>query len=184
MRLFTSVGLALALSLFGSGCSSSAASKVSAAPPSSTQAAPGGSVATLSHTSPSATAPSTPPSVRYGQPVRYADQDGSADITVSAPRTAKPSQYTTVNGSLYEVTVSISGISGIYSPNAMLFVARSAAGDSYPAQVAAVNGELGIDTVATGQKSRGNVAFDVPKGQTISTVLLSYPVDGQKGSWS
>jgi len=131
-----------------------------------------------------ASSPSSAPKV--GSTLRITDPGYGAVIlvTVSPPSPAQPSQYATVKGTLQAVTVTIHTVSGTFGANPLYFSARTAAGDSMNADLGGTDNQLATADVAAGQKLRGPVAFDVPKGQTIALIVMAAPFGSQMGTWT
>jgi hypothetical protein len=114
------------------------------------------------------------------------DDDTHLTVTVSDLKVAKPSEFVTPTGVLYSVNVEEAVSQGSFDANPLYFSARSAAGDSYDADLGGVDPQLGVGAseITAGQSVHGLVAFDVPKGQTISIVIMADPLGTQLATWN
>lgn len=166
--------------LMGNGSSSPAASSSP-----STSSSPT-TVAAVVTTKPSTKPKPKPASTSGGWGSTHEIHDSGAvgKITVSAPKPLKPGEFDTVKGKLYGVTVTVTGVSGSLQVDPLFFAARDKAGDSLNLDIAYDNNNLPTATVTAGQKLRGVLAYDVPKGQRIDTVILSTVFGSQLAVWS
>ena len=169
----------------GSNSSAPVASAVAAAVTTSSSLASAPAVSTPEVTT---TAPKTThkaPSVHKFGATEEIQESGAVDkITVSAPKAVKPGEFEQVKGKLYGVTVTVSGVAGSLEVDPLFFAARDAGGDSFDADITYTDNALPTATVTAGQKLRGVLAFDVPKGKTISVVILSSVLGEQLATWS
>lgn len=121
---------------------------------------------------------------QIGDTVTATDSGASVQITVTnLHAVTKPSEFYTPAGTVYSVDVTINCTSGSFSANPLEFTARTAAGDSSEAALGAVDNQIETTDVAAGQRLRGAVAFDMPKGSKPALIVLSGPLGDQIATW-
>ena len=121
----------------------------------------------------------------FGDTVRIKSDDGNVyRVTVAAPKIAKPSEFTTLgNKKLYASQVTIVGITGTTTVNPLYFKAQNSEGDSYDSALGDVDNQIDAGDVPAGSKSRGMVAFEVPPGQTITSISITDAILDTAATW-
>ena len=111
---------------------------------------------------------------------------GRAAYTVTNlhPTTAAH-EYTEVKGTLYSVDVTVQVETGVVVVHPWFFAARTEDGTNMTAELGALDNELPATDLPQGQKVRGPIAFDVPRGKNITEIVLTDGMGGpQRGRWT
>lgn len=147
----------------------------------SQQPANGGTVPLAS--SPGASAPAAPGAVGQAVAVSWGSS-GKANVTVNEAKAWPGDQYVPPkNGTYVALDVTIEATAGKVSYNPLYWSARDADGHEYNFGVFAPEPTLKSGELAAGEKVRGWIAFDVPKGSAL-TVFLDDVLSGHVATWS
>src|SRR6185436_12126494 len=119
---------------------------------------------------PTAAAPGPAAGIGTAQVVDFGE--GTARVTVATLVPAKPGRSYSGKGTLVGYTVIVETLSGIVNPNPLFFTAQTEAGQSIDYATGAAAGQLPIGKLKIGEKRHGNIAFDIPPGNTISAVVM------------
>jgi len=122
-----------------------------------------------------AAAPAQPASSTLGAPFSVKQFDGTAQITVVGatygPSLGGPLDLTPSNGGYLVLDVLWETSTGVSSANPLYFRAKDGQGREGTFAIFGVPSQLGAGSVPVGDKSRGNVAFDIGPGPyTVSVV--------------
>ncbi|MCV7179155.1 DUF1942 domain-containing protein [Mycolicibacterium sphagni] len=147
-----------------------------------------GSPAQQSTSSAAATSPAPPTqqAVAYGTPVDVASSDGSiATYTVDNLQPVPPdAQIVPAKGTMFAVDVTIVAKTGTTTYNGFWFVARAADGSNIAPAVGAVQPGITSGQLAQSQRIAAHVAYDVPKGQTITGIMFRDPKGKVLAVWA
>ncbi|MGV9824783.1 DUF1942 domain-containing protein [Gordonia sp. NPDC003429] len=119
----------------------------------------------------------------FGTAVDLTYQEDAARVTVSAPTPAKATEWASVDGVLYSVMVTVQTTEGTWTVNPAYLSATTNTGQYVEGSLGTVDGSLEPDALEAGQTATGAVAFDVPEGQTITSVALEGPVSKRLAQW-
>jgi hypothetical protein len=132
----------------------------------------------------SAAPPSQPPAA-LGATLEVTTENGTkAAYTVSSLRPAVANEFTQVKGKLYSINVTVQAEAGTVAVNPLYFSGSTEDGTHLDAELGAVDNQLAATDLPQGQKTSGQVAFDVPSGKNITQITLSGPLGSQQGLWS
>jgi len=114
--------------------------------------------------------------------------NGALTNSIAAVSVGNPQQFPDglsplSSGTLYGVEVRFISVSGTVPVHPSYFAARTDGSANAPSTYADVEGLLPDTELPEGQRLRGWVVFDVPRGNTIKEVVLEEPAGGQLGRW-
>lgn len=115
------------------------------------------------------------------------DSGSTVDVTVSGLRRANLSRFASrPRGVEWQAMVLFVGVAGQTDVNPLDFEARDSAGDTFDSDLGMVDSQLDSGSVTAGQRVRGLVTFDVPRGKTIRLIVYSSTagIGGQNAAWS
>lgn len=147
-----------------------------------------GSTAQQATGTPTPTSSAAPPAlqaVAFGTPVDIASPGGTATYTVDNLRPVPPdAQIVPAKGAMYAVDVTIGAKTGTPTYNGFYIVARAADGSNIAPAVGAVRPGITSGQLPQGQQLAGHVAYDVPKGQSITAVMFRDPKGKVLAVWA
>lgn len=124
--------------------------------------------------------------IKFGDTVKISTDDGAVfRVTVTRPKEAKPGPLGPPSGDkkIFAVTVTVVALKGNVDFNPLYFKAKSAQGDNFESGLGDVDNELDSGTLSAPDKERGLVAFEVPTGQTISSVSITGALFDTQATW-
>lgn len=124
---------------------------------------------------------STPP---FGASIEVKSGNSKMVITVAAPQQGTPGEFATVTGTLYTSDVTVQCTEGTCSDiNPLNFSAATTEGTHTEVSLGAVDNQLSSDTIPAGQKTVGQIGFDVPSGQGIKSISYSAGFGSSTPTW-
>jgi Domain of unknown function (DUF1942) len=148
----------------------------------------GGSGSTAQQTSAAPATPTEPPAkqaVAFGTAVDVASDGGSATYTIDSLQPVPPdAQIVQAKGTMYAVDVTIVAKTGTIAYNGFWFVARAADGSNIAPAVGAVQPGITSGQLPQGQQLAAHIAYDVPKGKTITAIMFRDPKGKLLAVWS
>jgi len=135
----------------------------------------------------STTAPATAAkqAVAFGTAVEIASDGGTATYTVANLSPVPPdAQIVPAKGAMYAVDVTIAAKTGTIAYNGFWFVARAADGSNIAPAVGAVQPGITSGQLPQGQQVAAHLAYDVPKGKTITAIMFRDPKGKLLAVWS
>jgi hypothetical protein len=162
----TAVALALA-GCAGSTTASKAESSNSTSPTSAAEATPADEP-TIEDSSPE---PSGVPTGKVGDTLEITTGDGNGEITLTQVKVVRPGQYDTKaeNGRYIQIVLTARSTSNNFSINPFDFALVDDEGSEYDQTFisAAKGADLKARTLHEGQRTKGSILYDAPKGALI-----------------
>lgn len=107
--------------------------------------------------------------------------NATAAITLNSTGPGTPGPLS--SGPVWALQVTIQSVTGNVDVNPLYWAVRTSDGHELSPDLAGVSDQIATTTVTPGQKVAGAVAFEVPDGQTVTTVLYKGPLGAQLGTW-
>lgn len=123
----------------------------------------------------------TPP---FGASIEVKSGNSKMVITVAPPQQGTPSDGSDVTGTLYTSHITVQCTEGSCSDiNPLNFSGATTDGTHVQVSLGAVDDQLSSDTIPAGQKSVGDIGFDVPTGQAIKSISYSATFGSSTPTW-
>jgi hypothetical protein len=123
--------------------------------------------------------------VPFGTAVDIAADGGTATYTVdNLAAVPADAQIVPAKGTMYAVDVTIVAKTGTIAYNGFWFVARASDGSNVAPAVGAVQPGITSGQLPQGQQIAAHLAYDVPKGKTITGIMFRDPKGKLLSVWA